>query len=161
MNFIVTSMNASSKPSLNTNTSNEKNHYMAFHDSFESTESNPVGSMIDNYFGRRTQQSFKSDIIRRIRTFDNLMERALLNNFNNESFVEKNGQYVLEIDIPDNMANAIKITRTNKTVNIKGKIETVVDKSKDNYINKYTSVKSINKTFPIPLESVGNTISAK
>ena len=81
--------------------------------------------------------------------------------FDGESFVEKDGQYVLEMNIPDNMANAIKVTRTSKTVNIKGKIETVVDRSKDNHVNKFKSIESINKTFSIPPGSIGNTVNAK
>jgi len=120
--------------------------------------------------------TFPSTMIQRhMRSFDEMMNRMfrddlnLMSNFDEMTpfnvtmasgevtgFVERNGEYVYEVDIPKDMIDDVKISEKNRMIRISGKKEVI----KEEKNSKSSSVRSFHKSVQIPPDAKADTAVA-
>lgn len=131
---------------------------------------NDSGDHLDNF-------AFPSILIQRhMKSFDDMMNKIfkddldLMTNFDTmtpfnmnvtfgdmNGFVEKDGKYLYEVDIPKEMINYVKISEKNRMIRISAKKETI--KEGDN--SKSTSLQSFHRSVQIPTHGVPDSAVAE
>src|SRR5579872_371706 len=88
---------------------------------------------------------------------------STIDSFKSNDFVERDGEYVCEVDISKNMIDFVKIKEKNGGIHISAEIKMTTDNSNpDNgFISKSSSVQSFSRYIQIPSDTIKNTAVAK
>lgn len=78
-----------------------------------------------------------------------------------ENFVEKDGNYVLDIKLSNDMAENVKITEEKEQIKISGKKKIVNESKKGCSVYRSVEETSFNKQYTLPKDAVINTMTSK
>jgi HSP20 family molecular chaperone IbpA len=101
---------------------------------------------------------YKSHINSMNRIMNNFNKNIVFNdisqNFIKEDFIEENGKYVFRMNLSKEMRDTVKLTEKNGIININAQLYVErTDTSKKNSVYKSTSLKSIQKSIKLPIDS--------
>jgi HSP20 family molecular chaperone IbpA len=139
--------------------STQNHHPIVAHDSID-RQIQHMNTMMDNMFNKH--ELFLTPLFAPLP----LMSPYRLstdNSFKSNEFIERNGEYVCEIDISKNIIDFVKIKEKNGGIHISAEMKMISDNSdpKSGVVSKSSSVQSFSKYIQLPFDATKNTAVAK